>query len=106
MQYLRTTLHLHWPKERIDYNSLCKNIVKKCMDLFSKIAKDKDNFMMFYKAFGKNLMLDTYKDAQNCSKLAEFLRFFSTKSMDEQVSLKGIFMSTFSLCSLTHHHRV
>jgi molecular chaperone HtpG len=90
----------------INSNSLCKNIVKKCMNLFSEIAEDKGNFTRFYKAFGKNLKLDTHKDAQNCSKLAEFLCFFSTKSTDEQVSLKGTFLSTFSLCSLTHHRHV
>ena len=40
-----------------------------CMDLFSKIAEDKDNFTRFYKAFGKNLKLNTHKDAQNHNNL-------------------------------------
>lgn len=68
---------------------ILKDIVKKCMDLFSEIAKDKDNFQKFYKVFGKNLKLGIHEGAQNRSKLAEFLRFHSTKLMDEQVSLQG-----------------
>ncbi|KAI0299522.1 Hsp90 protein-domain-containing protein [Russula brevipes] len=60
-----------------------KHIVKKCMDLFSEIVEDKDKSQKFYESFGKNIKLGIHEDAQNRSKLAEFLRFRSTKAVDD-----------------------
>uniref|UniRef100_A0A674HTU6 Heat shock protein 90 alpha family class B member 1 n=1 Tax=Taeniopygia guttata TaxID=59729 RepID=A0A674HTU6_TAEGU len=53
-----------------------KNIVTKCLELFSELAEDKENYNKFNKAFSKNF-----------KHLSELLRFHTSQSGDEMTSL-------------------
>merc|ERR1719420_2313952 len=65
-----------------------KNIAKKCLELFAEISENAEDYKKFYEQFAKNLKLGIHEDTANRSKIAEFLRYYTSTSGDEMVSLK------------------
>ncbi|GCB84495.1 hypothetical protein scyTo_0025076 [Scyliorhinus torazame] len=66
-----------------------KNIVKKCMELFSELEEDKENYKKFYEQFSKNLKLGIHEDSQNRKKLSEMLRYHTSQCEDKLTPLSA-----------------
>merc|ERR1711977_230376 len=85
-------LPLNISRETLQQNKILrvikKNLVKKCLEMFAEISEKKDDYKKFYEQFSKPMKLGIHEDSTNRTKIAELLRYQTSKSGDEQISFK------------------
>jgi len=85
-------LPLNISRETLQQNNVLKvmrkNITKKCLEMFASIQENAEDYKKFYEQFSKNLKLGIHEDQQNRDKVAALLRFQTSKSGDDLISLK------------------
>lgn len=83
---------LNISREKLQQNAILKHIQagvqKSAFQLFQQLATDKERYKTFYESFSQCLKLGVYEDHANRSQIIPLLRYYSSKSGEEMVSLE------------------
>jgi molecular chaperone HtpG len=85
-------LPLNISRETLQQNKILmvikRAIVKKCLEMFAELAENDEDYKKFYEQFSKNLKLGIHEDSNNRNKIADLLRWHTSKSGEDLVSFK------------------
>jgi len=83
---------LNISREALQYGKILrvtqKNLVKRCLEMSVEIAEKKGDYKTFYGQFGKCLEIGVHEDSTDRTKVAELMRFRTSESGNEQISLE------------------
>ena len=64
-----------------------KQVVKKSIEMFQKIAENEDEYLSFYDNYQKHIKIGLHEDSSNRDKLSELLRFNTLNNQKTKISL-------------------
>ena len=85
-------LPLHVSGETLRENKILrvikKNLTQQCLDMFIEITAKKEDCKKFYKQYSNHLKFGVQEDSTHRTMIAQLMRYQTSKSGEEQISLK------------------